>query len=190
LPASPRVFRPPWFALQVRTRKEGSVADQLIDHGFETFLPKYKVVRRWSDRVKELEQPLFPGYLFCRFDLDRRRPLLTTPGVIQIVSIGRTPAVVDQTEVEGIRSALQSGLAVQPWPCLEEGERVRVTHGNLRTLEGILVCFKGRHRVVLSVTMLQRAVALEVDLAWVTPLREPTLAPALKLLPRAAATIA
>jgi len=190
LPASPRVSRPPWFALQVRTRKENAVADQLIDQGFETFVPKYKVVRRWSDRLKELEQPLFPGYLFCRFNLDRRRSLLATAGVIQVVSIGQAPAPVDESEVEGIRSALASGLAAQPWPCLEQGERVRVTYGNLRALEGILICFKGHHRVVLSVTMLQRAVALEVDLAWVTPLRETAQAPALRLLPGATTAIA
>lgn len=190
MPASPRVSRPLWFALHVRTRKENAVADHLTDHGFETFVPKYKVVRRWSDRLKELEQPLFPGYLFCRFNLDRRRSLLTAPGVIHIVSVGQTPAAIDESEVEGVRSALQSGLAVQPWPCLEQGERVRVSHGNLRGLEGILVCFKGNHRVVLSVTMLQRAVALEVDLAWVTPLREAAQAPALKLLPSATVTIA
>jgi len=176
--------------LHVRTRKENAVAEQLVEHGFDTFVPKYKVVRRWSDRLKELEQPLFPGYLFCRFDLDRRRVLLTTPGVIQIVSVGQVPAAVDEAEVEGVRSALQSGLGVQPWPCLEQGERVRVTYGNLRALEGILVCFKGHHRVVLSVTMLHRAVALEVDLAWVTPLRVVDQAPALKLLPSTTATMA
>jgi len=180
-----RVCRPPWFALHVRTRKENSVADQLAVQGFETFAPKYKVVRRWSDRLKELEQPLFPGYLFSRFDLDRRRLLLTTPGVIQIVSVGQVPTAVDESEVEGIRSALASGLASQPWPCLEEGERVRVSYGSLKNLEGILICFKGRHRVVLSVRMLHRAVAFEVDIAWVTPLRGTAQVPALKLLPHA-----
>lgn len=180
-----RECRPPWFALHVRSRKESAVADQLAGQGFETFVPKYKVVRRWSDRLKELEQPLFPGYLFSRFDLDRRRLLLATPGVIQIVSVGQAPTPVDEAEVEAIRGALDSGLPTQPWPCLEAGERVRVTYGNLRTLEGILICFKGHHRVVLSVKMLQRAVAFEVDLAWVTPLQETVHQPALKLLPRA-----
>jgi len=187
---APRICRPPWFALHVRTRKETSVADQLAGQGFETFVPKYRVVRRWSDRLKELEQPLFPGYLFARFDLDRRRLLLATPGVIQIVSVGKAPTPMDESEVEGIRSALASGLVGQPWQCLEQGERVRVTYGNLKTLEGILICFKGNHRVVLSVKMLQRAVAFEVDLAWVTPLRETAEVPALKLLSNATAATA
>jgi transcription antitermination factor NusG len=184
LPSS--VCHPPWFALHVRSRKENSVADQLALQGFETFVPNYRVVRRWSDRLKELEQPLFPGYLFARFELDRRRLLLATPGVIQIVSVGQVPTAIDESELDAIRRALDSGLPIQPWPCLETGERVRVTYGNLRTLEGILICFKGNHRVVLSIKMLQRAVAFEVDLAWVTPVREVAEPTALQLLPSAA----
>jgi len=79
-----------WYALQVRSRKEGYVASQIQGQGYECLLPTYKSVRKWSDRVKELEQPLFPGYLFCRFDFQNRRPVITTPGVLQIVGYGRT----------------------------------------------------------------------------------------------------
>ncbi len=162
----------PWFALQVRSRRESIVATHLSGQGYECFLPLYKSVRHWSDRMKELEQPLFPGYLFCRFDFQNRRPLLMTPGVIQIVGVGRTPMPVDESEVESVRQALLSGLTNQPWPYLEVGEKVRVNYGSLRGLEGILVNFKGSHRVVLSVTLLQRSVAMEIDLEWVTPVRE------------------
>jgi transcription antitermination factor NusG len=145
------------------------VASHLAGQGYDCFLPKYKSVRRWSDRTKELEEPLFPGYLFCRFDFQNRRPLLITPGVIQIVGVGRTPIPVDEAELETVRQAVQSGLPNQPWPYLEAGQRVRVTYGSLSGLEGLLVHFKGSHRVVISVTLLQRSVAMEVDLAWVTP---------------------
>lgn len=162
----------PWFALQVRSRRETLVATQLEGQGYECFLPLYKCVRRWSDRMKELEQPLFPGYLFCRLDFQNRRPLLMTPGVIQIVGTGRTPMPVDETEVESVRQAVLSGLPSQPWPYLEVGERVRLNYGNLRGLEGTLINFKGNHRVVMSVALLQRSVALEVELSWVTRLRE------------------
>jgi transcription antitermination factor NusG len=162
----------PWFALQVRSRKEDWVASYLEGQGFECFLPKYKAIRQWSDRKKELEQPLFPGYLFCRFDFQNRRPLVMTPGVIQIVGVGRTPMPIEEGEMAAIQLAVSSGLPSQPWPYLEIGERVRVNYGNLSGLEGILVNFKGNHRVILSVTLLQRSVAMEVDLAWVTKLQE------------------
>lgn len=157
----------PWFALQVRARKEDWVASQLTGQGFDCFLPKYKTVRQWSDRAKESEQPLFPGYLFCRFDFHNRRPLVMTPGIIQIVGSGRSPIPVEQVEIDSIRLAVSSGLPNHPWPYLEVGERVRLNYGPLSGLEGILVNFKGSHRVVLSVTLLQRSVAMEVELDWV-----------------------
>jgi transcription antitermination factor NusG len=160
----------PWFAVQVRARKEDWVASQLAGQGFDCFLPKYKTVRQWSDRVKELELPLFPGYLFCRFDFHNRRSLVMTPGIIQIVGNGRSPIPVEQVEIEAIRLAVSSGLPNQPWPYLEVGEQVRINYGPLTGLEGILVSFRGSHRVVLSVTLLQRSVAMEVEVDWVSAL--------------------
>lgn len=172
----------PWFALQVRSRREGFIAAHLEGQGYECFLPLYKSKRRWSDRVKELEQPLFPGYLFCRFDLNNRGPLLMTPGVQQIVGIARTPMPVEEKEMEAIRLVLSSGLPNQPWPYMHVGERVRVNHGSLVNLEGILVNFKGSNRVVLSVSLLQRSVAMEIELAWVSPIREQKTAQASRVL--------
>jgi transcription antitermination factor NusG len=174
-----RLLRLPWFALQVRSRREALVATQLKGQGYECFLPIYKSERRWSDRVKEIEQPLFPGYLFCRLALHNRGPLLMTPGVQQIVGVGRTPTPVEETEVESIRQALASGLPSQPWLYLQIGQRVRVNHGSINNLEGILINFKGSHRVVLSVSLLQRSVAMEVDLSWVTTVNEVRKAPSM-----------
>src|SRR5208283_1377230 len=172
-----QLLRLPWFALQVRSRQEALVATQLTGQGFECFLPLYKSERRWSDRVKEISQPLFPGYLFCRLELHNRGPLLMTPGVQQIVGIGRTPIPVAETEVESIRQALSSGLPSQPWLYLEIGQRVRVNRGSLSNLEGILIKFKGSHRIVLSVSLLQRSVAMEIDLSWVTLVNDAKRAP-------------
>lgn len=179
----------PWFALQVRSRREGFVATYLEGQGYECFLPLYKSRRRWSDRVKEVEQPLFPGYLFCRFDLHNRGPLLMTPGVQQIVGVARTPMPVEEREIEAIRQALSSGLPNQPWPYMQVGERVRVNYGSLVNLEGILVNFKGSHRVVLSVSLLQRSVAMEIDLAWVSPIREGKPAAASRVLDKRPSTV-
>ena len=160
----------PWYAVQCWLRKESMIAAQLEGQGFECFLPKYKSLREWSDRKKEVEQPLFPGYLFCRFDYTQRRPVVVTPGVLQVVGCGRTPTPIEDREIEAIQIAVASGVPGQPWPYLEVGEKVRIHTGKLSGLEGILVNFKGNHRVVLSVTLLQRSVALEVDLAWVAAL--------------------
>jgi transcription elongation factor/antiterminator RfaH len=160
----------PWYAVQCWLRKESMIATQLEGQGFACFLPKYKSLREWSDRKKEVEQPLFPGYLFCRFDYTQRRPVVVTPGVLQVVGCGRTPTPIEDREIEAIQIAVASGVPGQPWPYLEVGEKVRIHTGKLSGLEGILVNFKGNHRVVLSVTLLQRSVALEVDLAWVAAL--------------------
>jgi transcription antitermination factor NusG len=179
-----RVF--PWFALQVWSRRESLIATLLLGQGYDCFLPLTKSIRRWSDRMKEVEQPLFPGYLFCRFDLHNRGPLLMTPGVRQIVGVGRTPMPVEESEVEAIRQALASGLPSQPWLYLQIGQRVRVNHGSLNNLEGILINFKGSNRIVLSVTLLQRSVAMEIDLSWVTPVNEAKTAPSRVLRERSA----
>jgi transcription elongation factor/antiterminator RfaH len=160
----------PWYALQCWVRKEGTIASRLEGQGFECFLPKYKSIREWSDRKKEVERPLFPGYLFCRFEYSQRRPVVVTPGVLQVVGCSRTPVPVENREIEALQLAVSSQVHSQPWPYLEMGERVRIHTGKLAGLEGILVNFKGNHRVVLSVSLLQRSVALEVDLAWVAPL--------------------
>lgn len=161
-----------WYALQVRSRKENYIASQITGQGYECLLPTYKSVRKWSDRVKELEQPLFPGYLFCRFDFQDRRPLITTPGVLQIVGSGRVAVPVPDEEIRSLQLALSSTQSKQPWPYLEVGQRVRVNYGSLAGLEGILVNLKGNHRVVLSIALLQRSVAMEVDSAWLTPVED------------------
>jgi len=161
----------PWFALQVRTQHERGVAEFLRGSGFEWFLPLYKCRKRWSDRIKEVEIPLFPGYLFCRFDPTNRLPILKTPGVIQIVGFNREPSVIDENEISAIQTLVSSGIPNQPWPYLHTGDRVQIESGPLRGMSGILTDFKGKHRLIVSITLLQRAVAVEIDSALVTPQR-------------------
>ena len=160
----------PWFALQVRARQEAGVGEQLKGQGYERFLPFYKVRKRWSDRIKEMEAPLFPGYLFCRFNPHDRLPILKTPGVIQIVGFNNTPAAVDDDEILSIQRLVASGVQHQPCPFLTVGDRVRISAGPLLGLEGLLTDIKGSHRLVLSVSLLQRSVAVEIDSAFITPL--------------------
>jgi transcription antitermination factor NusG len=158
----------PWFALQVRTRHESGIANYLQGQGYESFLPLYKCRKRWSDRVKEVQTPLFPGYLFCRFDPRDRLPVMKIPGVMQIVGTNRVPMPVDEVEIRAIQTLVRSGMPNQPWPFLQVGERVRIESGSLCGLEGILMDFKGTHRLVLSITLLQRSVSVEIDSALVS----------------------
>src|ERR1700683_4167541 len=158
-----------WFALQVRGRQEVNISENLASNGYEWFLPLYKSSKRWSDRIKEVDSPLFPGYLFCRFNQHDRLPILKTPGVIQIVGFNRVPAVVEECEINALQTLMAAGVPNHPCPFLELGDKVRIESGPLRGLEGILMDFKGHHRLVLSVTLLQRSVAVEIDSALVTP---------------------
>src|SRR2546425_11631971 len=118
----------PWFALRVRSRYENTVATILGGKGYEWFLPLYKSRRPWSDRIKEIQLPLFPGYIFCRFDLQHRLPILTTPGVVTVVGIGKRPIPIDDAEIAAIQAAVRSGIPSRPWPFLRIGQRVRVEY--------------------------------------------------------------
>lgn len=161
-----------WYALRVRSRHENTVALHLQARGYESFLPLYRSQRRWSDRFKEIELPLFPGYVFCQFDPLNRLPILSVPGIVHLVGVGRTPIAVDETEIAALQAAVKCGLPRQPWPFVKIGYRVRIEHGPLRGVEGILLGFRGHQRLVLSVTLLQRSVAVQVDQAWVVPMSE------------------
>lgn len=164
----------PWFALQVRPLREKYVGSVLAEKGFTEFVPLYRDRRRWSDRIKEVELPLFPGYLFCRLDLNNRLPVLVTPFVKGIVGAGTTPLPVADSEVEAIRTIVTSGQDALPWNFLPVGCKARIQEGPLQGLEGVLIEVKKRHRLVVSVTLLQRSVAVEVDRQWVKPVRMPT----------------
>jgi transcription antitermination factor NusG len=173
----------PWFALQVRARHEKNISEMLRGKGYELFLPMYKCRRRWSNRYKILDLPLFPGYLFCRFDVHNRLPILKTPGVILVLGIANTPVPIDNDEIGALRTIVVSGLQSQPWPFLRIGARVRIQQGALTGLEGILLGTKGRHRLIVSITLLQRSVAVEIDGTWVSGVRD-SLSPVLDLQPQ------
>ena len=161
--------RLPWFAVRVRSNCERTVLGALASKGHETFLPTYRSRRRWSDRYKEIDAPLFPGYTFCRFDPARRLPVLTTPGVVSIVGTSAGPVAIDEREIDSVRAMVSSGLIVGPWPFLREGEFVAVESGPLQGVEGVITSVKDQYRLVVSISLLQRSIAVEIDRAWVRP---------------------
>jgi transcription antitermination factor NusG len=160
----------PWFALRVKSRCEKIVSTLARHKGFEEFLPLYQTRRRWSDRFKVVELPLFPGYVFCRTNPELRLPVLTIPGVLSFVGIGRVPVPIADAEIGAIQRAIGAGLLAEPYPFLEVGQRVRLAEGPLAGLEGLLVEVRKQRRILVSVSLLKRSVAVEIDRHWVRPL--------------------
>ena len=159
-----------WFALRVKSRCEKVVAAMARNRGYQEFLPMSQSRRRWSDRIKTVDLPLFPGYVFCRLNPDYRLPLLTIPGVLHFVGLGRVPIPIEDAEIAAIDTAVRSGLGVGPWPFLKVGGRVRLEYGPLAGLEGLLVENRKQSRIVVSVALLQRSVGVEIEADWVKPL--------------------
>lgn len=159
-----------WFAVTVRHQHESRIAQALQAKGWETFVPLYRTRRQWSDRVKELDLPLFAGYVFCRFAASGRTGVLSTPGVMRVVGFGGMPTAIDNREIEEIRAAAGSGLPLRPWPYLKAGDRVRVERGPLRGLQGTLLVEKDLYRLVIGVELLNRAVAVELEPGMIAPL--------------------
>ena len=159
-----------WFALRVKTGHEKPVSAGVGSKGFEHFLPLHQHRRRWSDRMKSTEVPLFPGYLFCRLNVERRIALLTIPGVMHFVGMGKVPIPIPDSEVEGIQTALRAGRFAEPWPFLQVGQRVRLECGPLAGLEGLLINIRDEHRIVVSVNLLRRSLAVEIERDWVDPI--------------------
>jgi transcription antitermination factor NusG len=158
-----------WYALQVRPRFEKIVAVHLNHKGYEDYLPLYRSRRRWSDRIKEVDLPLFPGYIFCKFDVSHRLPILLIPGVMSVVGLGRNPLSVSEDEIVAVQNVVKSGLTYQPSGFISTGQLARVERGPLRGLVGIVVETKKNCRLIVSVNLLQRSVAVELDSDSVMP---------------------
>jgi transcription termination/antitermination protein NusG len=158
-----------WYALRVKPRFEKLVHEHLERKGYEAFLPSYLSRNRWSDRVKQVRLPLFSGYTFCRFDVNARLPILITPGVQFIVGVGRSPVAVEPSEIETIRLAVNSGQPIRPWPFINVGQRVEIERGPLQGLCGIVLRVKNIDRLIISVSLLMRSVAVEIDHESVRP---------------------
>jgi transcription antitermination factor NusG len=151
-----------WYALYTRHQHEKNVARILASKEFEVFLPLYTAVHRWKDRDKELSLPLFPCYVFLRNSTERWHPILVTPGVHSVVGFGKRPAMIPCDEIEAVRKMVGTGRA-EPHPFLQCGDRVRLRAGPLQGLEGLLVRKKSLWKLLVSVEMLQRSVAVEID---------------------------
>jgi transcription antitermination factor NusG len=159
-----------WYALYVRSHSERATEHRLKCKGYRAFSPFYQTLRKRPDRTKQLDLPLFPGYVFCCFNPSKRMPILATPGVVIIVGAGKIPEPVKQSEIDSIQIVAEAGHTVQPWPFLRQDQRIRIEAGPLAGIEGTLLTVKDQLRLVVSITLLQRSMAVEVDQEVVRPL--------------------
>lgn len=159
-----------WYALRVRSNFERKVCFHLQCRDVEVFLPTYKERRRWSDRVKVVERPLFPGYLFCRTQTKQGPVVVTVPGVVGVVGNTGAPEPIPDGEIEAVQKMVASGEGLLPWPYLQVGQRVAIEHGALTGLEGVLLQVKSSFRVVVSIPLLQRSISAVVDRECIRPI--------------------
>ena len=152
-----------WYALLTRHQHEKSIALALANKNHEVYLPLYRSARQWKDRPKQIWLPLFPCYLFIREGMDRQLQIVSTPGVIRIVAWGGRPAIIPQSQLDAVRQIVESPFPIETHPFIQFGDRVRVKSGPLMGLEGILTRTKGVARLVVTVEMLGRSAAVEID---------------------------
>lgn len=162
-----------WYALYTCPHHEKSVAYQIEQRSIPCFLPLYRSMRRWKDRRKELELALFPGYVFVQLAWQDRLRVLQLASAVRLVSFNGHPAILPDAEMDSLRHRLSVGGRAEPHPYLCVGRRVRVCSGPLQGTEGIIVRRKDHCRLVFSLDLLMRSVAVEVDESDVEPLPQP-----------------
>jgi transcription antitermination factor NusG len=162
----------PWYVICTSPRHEKNVYRQLEERTVGSFLPMYASVRRWKDRRKVLDLPLFPGYVFVRMNAENRLELLRLPGVLGFICFQGKPAPVATSEIQHLQVTLLDPMRVQPHPFLKAGRRVRIRSGALAGVEGIFLRKRDRVRIVLSISLLQRSVAVEIDAEDVEPISQ------------------
>lgn len=156
---------PRWYAAYTRSNHERTAAEQMKRRSIEHFVPTYETVRRWKDRRKRLELPLFPGYVFVRVAVEERLSVLVVPGVVRLVGFDNRPVPVADEEIESLRTIVNRRLRPEPHPFLPVGRKVRIRRGALEGVTGILVRKKGRVRLLISVDLIRQSAAVEVDSA-------------------------
>ena len=161
---------PRWYAAYTCVHHEKRILQQLTERGIDGFVPLYHSVRRWKDRRKELDLVLFPGYVFVRIPLQKRLRVLQVPGVVNFVNFNGLPTPLPEGEVEALRKASAQGVFAEPHPYLKTGRRVLIRNGPFTGIEGVLLRKKDKYRFVLSIEMIMRSVAIEMDAADVEAL--------------------
>ena len=164
-----------WYAFRVRSRHEKLVSTSLRGKGFEEFLPLTQSRRKWADRCKTIEIPLFPGYIFCNAERSEIGGIRCTPGIVDVIRAGSSPVPASRSEIESLRDATEAELRLQSWPYIDPSTtgRVRITSGPLVGLDGMLIEVRGKERLILSVDLLRRSVLVDLPFSSVTVCAKP-----------------
>lgn len=159
-----------WYVVRVKANADRKVAQGLTGRGFEVFLP---MQRRMGARNRRIETPLFPGYVFAQFDGRAALSVLMCPGVLHILCRGNVPEPVDPIEMHALQSISRVASSVEPLSTFTSGQTVRIIGGPLADVEGLVLRDGGGQRLVVSISLLKRSVAAEVEREWVEHLDQP-----------------
>jgi transcription antitermination factor NusG len=159
-----------WIAAQVRANREFSVSSALQSKGYETFVPAYQAVKKWSDRRKACELPLIPGYVLVHSSFQKNQSLIvSTPGVLRMVGFAGQITPIEDHEIDLVRALAASSLKAEPWAYIKQNARVRIAQGSLAGIEGTVLQVREKTMLIVSIEILQRSVAVHIDRSWVEP---------------------
>jgi|SRR5215470_11982429 len=160
-----------WYAGYTAARHEKRVAEHLTQRGIEHFLPLYETIHRWNNGRHRVQLPLFPGYIFVRIALQERLRVLELPGFVRLVGFNSLPHSLPETDINKMKEALNKGVLAEPYPYLTAGTRVEIRNGPLQGMTGILLRRQNKCRVVISIDLIMRSMAVEIDARDVVPVR-------------------
>jgi transcription antitermination factor NusG len=158
----------PWYVVRVRPNSEWKTTASLTGRGYEVFLPLYRRAKEKARRVVAV--PLFPGYVFCRFDRQNLVPIVSATGVVQVLSRDRKPEAVEESEMFALQSMTGANMPLEPWPSFETGQKIKILHGPLAGVEGHVVRDATKPRLVVSLSLLRRSVVTQINREYLEPL--------------------
>jgi len=164
-----------WYAGYTASRHEKRVAEHFAQRGVEHFLPLYETIHRWNNGRHRVQLPLFPGYIFVRIALRDRLRVIDVPGFVRLVGFNSLPHPLPEADINRMKEALNKGVLAEPYPYLTVGTRVEIRNGPMQGMTGILLRRQNKCRVVISVDLIMRSMAVEVEASDVVQVRSSTL---------------
>jgi transcription elongation factor/antiterminator RfaH len=152
-----------WYALYTRPRHEKKVTEMLLSKGVEVYLPLLNTRRKLKDRIRMVELPLFPSYVFCKFEYKERFSILETQGIIKIVNFHGVPSVVPDWQIESLKKVLENPESLQMESYFRQGDLVEVKEGPFKGLRGTVKKIKGESRLAITIEGIMQSISVEID---------------------------